>query len=194
MPTSKETTTLELPPYRSPMEKHSRHVRAIGMITVENSSLESLLADLLAIILKVRGEFGFALYFSPKASSARLDLISNTLPISYPDAAHQFRRRIEKIINRSRKVMNKRNHIIHSIWTIDDDTPGRPIVAKISMPDWGGGSIDIQELHDIIKTYRSIIQDLLELFNHLQPLSPEDIAFLEEHRSSRKRRKRPDPS
>jgi hypothetical protein len=194
MPASKKATPPEIPTYRSPLEKHSKHVRAIGMITVENSSLESLLADILALVIDRRSEFAFALYFSPKASSARLDLISNTLPIAYPNKNNQIRQRIEKIVNRSRKVMNKRNDIIHSIWTSDDGPTGVPIVAKISMPDWGGGSIDIQELYDIIKTYRSIIQGLLELFNELQPLSPEDIAFLEEHGPSRNKRKRSAPS
>jgi hypothetical protein len=171
--------------YRSPLEKHSNHVRAIGMITVENSSLEALLADLLAVILKVRPDMGFALFYSPKASIARLDLITNAIAIAYIPK-NPTRKKIEKIIERSRAVMGKRHDVNHSLWA-ENEVPGEPGVAKMSFPKRSEAPVSVHDLYAIIKTYRSIITDLLDLFNELQPLSPEDLEFLEKASPSKQK-------
>jgi hypothetical protein len=164
------------PPYRSPLEKHSKHVRAIGMITVENSSLEALLADLLAVVIGVHPDLGVALFYSPKSAIARLDLITNALAVVYHDG-DPVRVKIESIIGRSRAVMGRRHDIIHSLWAINE-VSGEPRVAKISFPKWSGGPVSIQELYDVIKTYRSIIDDVIRLFGELQPVSDEDQSIL----------------
>src|SRR5262245_26542167 len=50
--------------YRSPLERRPKFVKAIGMISIENSSLEVLLAELLAALLGIHGEFGILVYFT----------------------------------------------------------------------------------------------------------------------------------
>lgn len=154
------------------------------MITIENSSLEVLFGDLLGVILGVKPDIGIALYFSPKAAIARLDLITNILPLIYQDG-DPIRSRIEKLLSRSHAVMGKRHEIIHALWA-ENDVPGEPVVSKISFPKWIGGPVGIQDLYSIIKTYRDIIKDMLDIFNDLQPLSDEDRAFLESYRETPK--------
>jgi len=71
--------------YRSPMERYPKYVHALGMISIENSSLESCLGELLGIILGIHPHIGHTLYFTPRAAIARLDLIENVINDSIGD-------------------------------------------------------------------------------------------------------------
>jgi len=89
------------------------------MITIENSSLEVLHVDLLAALLGIHGEFGILIYFTPKASIPRLDMIANVIDPSiggHPELAAKIR----AIVKRSKAAIGKRHEVMHAVWTLGD--------------------------------------------------------------------------
>jgi hypothetical protein len=52
-------------PHASPLEKHPKIVRAIGMVSIENASMESMLGELLGALLGIHLEIGHTIYFTP---------------------------------------------------------------------------------------------------------------------------------
>jgi hypothetical protein len=63
----------------SPLEECPEHVRAIGMISIENANLflEYELADLFFRILQIRPHVGRAIYLTPKSAIARIEIFEN---------------------------------------------------------------------------------------------------------------------
>jgi hypothetical protein len=68
-------TPKQLPPYQSPLERHPRYVRAIGMITVEITNLEIFLGEMLSVLLRIPPDIGRTVYLTPRAASARLEIL-----------------------------------------------------------------------------------------------------------------------
>src|SRR4051812_10516959 len=91
-------------PHASPLEAHPRYVRAIGMVSIENASLESLLGELLGILLGIFPRIGHTLYFTPQAVIARLSLIENVMGEALArDEA--LLARVATVVRRSRAAM-----------------------------------------------------------------------------------------
>jgi hypothetical protein len=94
--------------YRSPLERRPKFVKAIGMISIENSSLEVLLAELFAALLGIHGEFGILIYFTPKAAIPRLDMIVTSLSPHWqaiPSWSRRFARSLSERRPRSGDAM-----------------------------------------------------------------------------------------
>lgn len=152
--------------YQSPLEGYPEYVKAIGMISIENASLESVLGELLGTLLGVHPHIGHTLYFTPRAAIARLELIENILPLSIA-TDEQLIKRIKTVVKRARAAIGKRHEIIHSLWAeneLDDNAP----VARISFPKGGGGDISIAELTDLIRDYRNLIEEIAPLHDEVQ--------------------------
>ena len=92
--------------YRSPMERYPKYVHALGMISIENSSLKSCLGELLGIILGIHPHIGHTLYFTPRAAIARLDLIENVINNSIGDD-DALSKRVRAVVRRSKAAMGK---------------------------------------------------------------------------------------
>lgn len=142
--------------YRSPLERRPKFVKAIGMISIENSSLEVLLAELLAALLGIHGEYGILLYFTPKAAIPRLDMIANvvkpSLP-SHPELATQ----VLSVVKRSKAAIGKRHDVMHSLWTVADH-PAEG-VQQIFFPSWNGGEVKLSTLDKLVADYRLLIEE-----------------------------------
>lgn len=67
------------PAYQSMLERHPKHVKAIGMITIDLSNLDIMLAQLLGALLNIPAEVADAIYFSPQAAGPRLSIIDNVV-------------------------------------------------------------------------------------------------------------------
>lgn len=92
--------------YQSPLEGYPEYVKAIGMISIENASLELVLGELLGTLLGVHPHIGHTLYFTPRAAIARLELIENILPLSI--ATH------EQLINELKRLSNEQGPRLES--------------------------------------------------------------------------------
>jgi hypothetical protein len=152
-------------PYASPLEKRPRFVRAIGMISIENASLESMLGELLGALLGIFPSLGHTLYFTPKAVLARLEMLENVM-VKTLDHDPKTLARVTAVVKRSRALMGKRNDIMHSLWAISEER-GSP-VARILFPSWKGGDVKLTELTDIIRDYRNLTGETAELIDVVQ--------------------------
>lgn len=148
------------------MEAYPEYVKAIGMISIENASLESVLGELLGVLLGVHPHIGHTLYFTPRAAIARLELIENVLPLSIAKD-EELTKRVKAAVKRARAAIGKRHDIIHSLWAeneLDDNAP----VTRISFPKWGGGDTSITELTDLIRDYRNLVEEVAALHEEVQ--------------------------
>lgn len=151
--------------YRSPLEKYPKYVRAIGMISIENASLESILGEMLGALLGIHPQIGHTLFFTPKAAIARLDLLENVVELSIAKDA-TLSKKVRAIIKRSKAAIGKRHEVIHSLWAINE-LPGPP-VARMSFPKWGGADVELQELTDLVRDYRILIEEAGPLIDEVQ--------------------------
>ena len=144
------------------MERYPKYVHALGMISIENSSLKSCLGELLGIILGIHPHIGHTLYFTPRAAIARLDLIENVINdlIGDDDA---LSKRVRAVVRRSKAAMGKRHAIVHSLW-VGEEGP----VARISFPDWGGDDVSLKSLNALISDYRGLVEEVQALHDDVQ--------------------------
>src|SRR5437762_8836446 len=128
--------------YRSPLERRPKFVKAIGMISIENSSLEVLLAALLGI----HGEFGILIYFTPKAAIPRLDMIDN---VTEPSLAGnpELVAKIRAIVKRAKTAIGRRHDVMHTLWAFDHPADG---VQQILLPSFKGGEVKLSTLDKLI--------------------------------------------
>ncbi|MCS3731116.1 hypothetical protein [Bradyrhizobium betae] len=134
------------------------------MISIENSSLEVLFAELLAALLGVHGEFGILIYFTPKAAIARLDMIDNVIEPSL--AGHsELIAEIRAILKRAKAAIGRRHDAMHTLWAFDDPADG---VQQILLPSFKGGEMNLSTLDKLIADYRSLIEEVIPLIDHVQ--------------------------
>jgi hypothetical protein len=152
--------------YRSPLENHPKYVHAIGMISIENASLESLLGELLGALLGIHLHIGHTLYFTPRSAIARLDLLANVAAESIGKHL-KLLAKVRAIIKRSKAAIGKRHDIIHSLWA--ETEYGEDIgVARISFPEWGGVEVPLTALNELIRDFRILIEEVEPLINEVQ--------------------------
>jgi len=150
--------------YRSPLERRPKFVKAIGMISIENSSLEVLLAELFAALLGIHGEFGILIYFTPKAAIPRLDMIDNVTEPSlagYPELVAKIR----AIVKRAKAAIGRRHDVMHTLWAFDHPADG---VQQILLPSLKGGEVKLSTLDKLIADYRSLIEETAPLIDDVQ--------------------------
>lgn len=150
--------------YRSPLERRPKFVKAIGMISIENSSLEVLLAELLAALLGIHGEFGILIYFTPKAAIPRLDTIDNVTEPSL--AGHpELTAKIRAIVRRAKAAIGRRHDVMHTLWAFDHPAEG---VQQIFLPSFKGGEVKLSALDKLIADYRRLIDEVIPLIDEVQ--------------------------
>ena len=103
----------------SDLERFPEHVRAIGMISIENANLELSLADLLGATLKISRRVAHAIYFTPRAAALRLEILqaaararlasnSATTPNNHRETQRRdLLNKIERIAKRSYQTYTK---------------------------------------------------------------------------------------
>lgn len=136
------------------------------MISVENASLESLLGELLGALLGIHPHVGHTLFFTPKASIARLELLENVIGLSIEKDDPGLAGKVRSVIKRSRAAIGKRHEVIHSLWAVNEFTG--PPVARISFPKWGGGDVELNDLTDLIRDYRILVEEVGPIIEDVQ--------------------------
>jgi hypothetical protein len=159
--------------WRSALERYPEYSRAIGMISIEIGNLEVQLSELLAAILTIPNDLGQAIYLTPKAAIARLDVLSRVTGIVFdpsrnqPDidelirAKENDRMRVEGLIGRSRSVIGKRHHLIHESWGISEigfEVSRQPLPMRSLFET--GKPVPLAELTDLISRIRTLIDEV----------------------------------
>ena len=123
------------------------------------------LGELLGAILGIDLQIAHTLFFTPRASIARLDLLLNVLDDSLPRHP-ELRARVRGLIKRAKSAIGKRHDVIHSLWA-ENEHRGTPI-TRISFPSWSGGDVPIVTLTDLIRDFRGLIEEIAPLISEVQ--------------------------
>ena len=172
--------------WESSLEAYPDHVRAIGMISIENANLELWLADLMGAALNISKRLAHAIYFAPRAAALRLDILEAAVkerlaPRKKADPAGTLERqkrealaKIERIVKRSRAHVQKRHDVIHDAWGVDHEAPGSPVLRN-RIKDAGFAEADvapIEQLEDLVRSFRLLISDVDVLVSEIRKHPP----------------------
>jgi hypothetical protein len=149
----------------SPLEDCPEHVRAIGMISIENANLEYELADLFSRILQIHPRVGRAIYLTPKSAIARIEIFENaSKAVLSPktdseNLAAAFLEKALCIASRARAVVGKRHEIIHDGWGVDSQTGNvlRIPTKRAQAP------VPLADLQNLVRDFRLLIYDAARL-------------------------------
>jgi hypothetical protein len=145
---------------RSVLERFPKHVRAIGMISVELGNLEARLGDLLGVLLHIDSHFGRVVFLTPHSAAGRISILKNVLRDTLMEESEGFEH-IEKLVERAEALIGKRNSYVHDNWgTLKENDK---LVARIEPPQQDHKKVrivPIQELTDTIKAIRKLARDV----------------------------------
>jgi hypothetical protein len=157
---------------QSTLEKIPDHVRAIGMISIENGNLEDAMGALFAEVIIVPHRVGLAIYMTPRSEYARIEILRNAAKAAYSarDANRQKKqlRHVLNICERALKLVGKRHTQIHHGWGADESGA----VQRFVPGTWVGENVPLSTLSNIIEDYRRLIEDTTRLALHLREHPP----------------------
>lgn len=141
------------PSFRSVLEHHPEHVKAIGMISIEMGSLDVTLGDLLGALLHIAPELGRIVYLTPRSGFGRLELLKNVAEKSLSSP------QVSKVFSRAKALMQKRHEIMHDTWGVDAET------RKPSRQKTKGQHVlvELSDLQNMVRDIRDLITDAHEL-------------------------------
>ena len=158
------------------------YVELIGMVALEVVDLEIRLANLFGHVVGVSQRIAQAIYFSPKAEQARMDVIRNatnaafaTSPLERGSVARQKREalaKVEDILERSEKLIRKRHRVIHDEWNISDKekiVTRRLVGGELKRPRV---PVDKKELSEMIEQLRELIDSVYALSQEFKAHPP----------------------
>lgn len=153
----------------SVMEAHPEHVKAIGMISIENANLEDAMSILFARVIFVNERIAYAIYMTPKSAAARIDLLENgaraalaakKMGAPREPQKEQAWRKIANIVKRARTVTGKRHAIIHDGWGVQDGDVTRYVTGSRELKS---EPMPLTRLRDLVSQFRILVTDVLEL-------------------------------
>lgn len=164
--------------WRSTLDDYPAHVRAIGMISIENANLELAMARLFSQVALISLRVARAVYLTPKSAIARLEIIQSAAKASFRpngDDSHKKQlssalNKVNRIAERAKTIAGKRHSIIHDVWSVDDDTgevqrsPVTNVIMEENMP-----LATLERLIDDLRRLISDVHDLSEEFHHHPP-------------------------
>src|SRR5262249_17524592 len=99
---------------KSPLDAFPDYTQAIGLITVELAAMETELLDLLASLLGLTQKAASAIFFTPKSTRARIDILANLTPHLITE--DKLCNKITELVASASKLLNRRNDLIHEVW------------------------------------------------------------------------------
>jgi hypothetical protein len=159
--------------WRSVLEKRPDYVNAIGMITIENANLEIFISELLAAVLTIPTDIGQAIYLTPKAAIARLEILERICSILFnpnrnkptTEELQKIKendgRRIMALIPRCRAAIGKRHTIIHDAWGLSElgfEVSRQSLPMKSTFET--GIPVEISVLTNLIRDFRQLIDEI----------------------------------
>lgn len=137
---------------KSPLIDKPEYLQAIGLVTVEINMMEFLLAAILGVMIKVSPEIGRAIYYAPKAASARTDILVHAARAAITDNPRLLAS-IESLERRAKGVFNDRHGVAHDRWMVP---LGATTVHRGSGASLDQRSAQLAELEAIVKRARSL--------------------------------------
>ncbi len=142
--------------YHSSLEAHPDLVKALGMLSIEISNLESYLCAMLQHMLECDYELAMGIFFAPKQSIARLDVISNVAAIQlrhHPSHLAGAR----TVLKRARARFERRHELVHAWWTVEWGTDD---VYHEQRPNGPANKITSAEVNHAVTKTRDTIQNI----------------------------------
>jgi hypothetical protein len=133
-------------------------------------------------MLAIPRRTGRAIYLTPQAATARLDVLQNAAKAAFDRVtrsrtlAAQYKSALDKIndlVKRSRQANGKRNRIIHDSWGYNDDDKEVSRLMLDGNPDRESVSVPINELRDQLAALQRLVEDagkLARAFRKQPPL------------------------
>lgn len=174
-------------PSEHALAKRPAYVQKIGMIVLETVDLEVRLARMFRYIIDVPTRTAQAIYFSPKAEQARMDILRNSALAAFhvkPSAtgtlARQKRKALEKVerlLARSEKLIRKRHRIVHDEWNVseaDKTVTRRLIGGELNRKR---DPVQEEELDNLLKSLRELIDDVYDLSEEFRQRPPSMVSM-----------------
>lgn len=172
--------------WSSALESHPEHVKAIGMISIENVNMDLALSWLLGAMLGLSGEVSQAIYMTAKQNQTRLDIFRNIMRAhlqpayvkDVPDEIAETLAICEDFYRRATALSNKRHSIMHDLWGSNEHDA--VIRAKLPIKDFVNSAIltPLDELKALIKSTRDLITEIQKLSHKL---NTERLQWLNQH-------------
>jgi hypothetical protein len=169
----------------STLQEFPDHVRAIGMISIENGNLEDAMGALFSRVIMVNLRVGLSVYMTPKAAIPRIEILENAAKTVFRDrGADEQKERLAgalknvlNICGRAKSLVGKRHRIVHDGWGVDHETRE---VQRFAPGSWKGEQVSLSELEVIIKDYRHLIDDTLDFAEELRAHPPQMVSMQRE--------------
>lgn len=169
-------------PWKSALDDHPEFVKAIGMISIENANLELALADLLAAVLIMPKRVAHAIYFTPRASALRVEILAEAAKARLvrrlkapPDHPLEVQKReaqqkVERITKRTYAVIQRRHDVMHDAWGVDHEMDDKPVMRqKIGRAIFIDAiPVPLQTLLDLIRDFRALIEEVMSVTGELR--------------------------
>jgi hypothetical protein len=150
---------IEWPDLSSHLVHFPDYVHAIGMMVVEMTSLEVMLGDLLAALSGLLDGQAHQIYFSPKTTMARLDMLTNLVECDAFGKFPEITKGTYAITKRAKALMDKRHGVIHAHWYVSYDDQ---MVGRIRPPfhgETGGEDVKLEDLTRLVNDTRQLTRD-----------------------------------
>jgi len=148
---------IEWPDLSSHLVHFPDYVHAIGMMVVEMTSLEVMLGDLLGALLGLDQGESHQIYFTPRATMARIDVLTNLVECDAFDNFSAVRKGTNAIAKRAKALMGKRHEVIHTHWYVRHDNQ---MVGRVQPPFEGEKAV----LEDVkLETLETLVADIRKL-------------------------------
>jgi hypothetical protein len=108
---------------QSPLERFPEYVKAIGTTTIELCNLEAALCHLFGAIVRFDEPLAGSIFFSPKTTAGRLDMVLNLTAQAVKQKAlsQDDAKIIKALVARADKLLRKRNDVVHEMWGVSRD-------------------------------------------------------------------------
>jgi hypothetical protein len=143
-----------VPPTRSVLEQHPKHVQTIGMVNIEVANLEINLGELLAALLHIDPYFGRVIYLTPHSFHGRLAILKNIVE-DHIDDSTEGRAHLDDLIKRAAKILGKRHEYIHNTWGTSPQNPQNVVRQEITQRK-RAKLVPIKELEELVEDIREL--------------------------------------
>lgn len=137
---------------KSPLVDKPEYLQAIGLVTVEINMMEFLLAAVFGVTIKVSPEIGRAIYYAPKAASARLDILADAARAAITDNPRLLAS-LESLAKRAKSIFNDRHGVAHDRWMVP---LGATTVHRGSGASLDQRTVELTELEVLVKRARAL--------------------------------------
>jgi hypothetical protein len=162
------TSEITKDPVQSTLEAYPEHVKAIGMISIENGNMEQAMVDLFAKVLFISVRVAYAIYLTPKSALARIEIFENASkaalsPATKNEDSKAARNKqaalikILRLAQRARKFTFKRHSIIHDTWGVNNGVVHRYITGSPSLEKV---TVSLAELNALVRSFRQLTDDI----------------------------------